>query len=51
MIEDYPKIPYEPLQFKGPITRARSKSLKDQNYSGLIMLQAIWNSKNMKIMT
>jgi len=40
----------EPLQFKGTMTRARSKRLKDQNYSKLLMLQAIWNSKNMKIM-
>jgi len=31
----------EPLQFKGPVTRARSKRLKYQNYSRLIMLQAI----------
>jgi len=31
----------EPLQFKGPMTRARSKRLKDQNYSRLLMLQAI----------
>ena len=40
----------EPLQFKGPMRRVRSKRLKDQNYSRLLMLQAIWNSKNMKIM-
>jgi len=31
----------EPLQFKGPMTRARSQRLKDQNYSRLLMLQAI----------
>jgi len=31
----------EPLQFKGPMTRARGKRLKDQNYSRLLMLQAI----------
>jgi len=31
----------EPLQFKEPMTRAKSKRLKDQNYSRLIMLQAI----------
>jgi len=40
----------ESLQFKGPMTRVRNKRLKDQNYSRLLMLQAIWNSKNMKIM-
>jgi len=40
----------EPLQFKGPMTRARSKRLEDQNYSRLLMLQAILQSKNMKIM-
>jgi len=31
----------EPLQFKGPMRRVRSKRLKDQNYSRLLMLQAI----------
>jgi len=31
----------EPLQFKRPMTRARSKRLEDQNYSRLLMLQAI----------
>jgi len=41
----------EPLQFKGPMTKARSKRLEYQIYSRLLMLQAIWNSKNMKIMT
>jgi len=31
----------EPLQFKGPVRRERNKRLKDQNYSRLLMLQAI----------
>jgi len=31
----------EHLQFKGPMIRARSKRLKDKNYSRLLMLQAI----------
>jgi len=35
----------EPLQFKGPMTRTRSKRLKDQNYSRLLMLQAILKFK------
>jgi len=40
----------EPLQFKGLITRARSKILEEQIYSSLIMVQATGNSKDMKIM-
>jgi len=32
------------------MARAMSKRLKDQNYSRLLMPQAIWNSKNKKIM-
>jgi len=39
----------EPLQFKGPMTRARRKRLEDQVYSRLLMLQAIGSSKDMKI--
>jgi len=31
----------EPLQSKRTMTRARSKRLEDQNYSRLLMLQAI----------
>jgi len=31
----------EHLQFKGPMTRARSKILENQIYSRLLMLQAI----------
>jgi len=42
----------EHLQFKGPMTRVRSKILENQIYSRLLMLQEIasGNSKNMKIM-
>jgi len=42
----------EPLQFKGPMTRARSKRLENQIYSRLLKLQATasGNSKDMKIM-
>jgi len=31
----------EPYQFKGPVTRVRSKRLEDQNYSRLLILQVI----------
>jgi len=31
----------EPLQFKGSMTRAKSKRLEDQIYSRLLILQAI----------
>jgi len=43
----------EPLQFKGSMTRTRSKRLKNQIYSRLLILQATasGNSKDMKIMT
>jgi len=42
----------EPLQFKGSMTRARSKRLENQIYSRLLILQptASGNSKDMKIM-
>jgi len=40
----------EALQFKGPMTSARSKILEYQIYSRLLMLQEIKNSKDMKIM-
>jgi len=42
----------EHLQFKGPMTRARSKRLKNHIYSRLSILQATTsgNSKDMKIM-
>ena len=42
----------EPLQFKGPMTRERSKRLENQIYSRLLILQATasGNSKDMKIM-
>jgi len=42
----------EPLQFKGPMTKARSKSLENQIYSRLLMLQVTTsgNSMEMKIM-
>jgi len=42
----------EHLQFKGPMTRARSKRLKNHIYLRLLILQATasGNSKDMKIM-
>jgi len=42
----------EPLQFKGPMTKARSKRLENQIYSRLFMLQATasGDSKDIKIM-
>jgi len=42
----------EPLQFKGPMTRARSKRLENHIYSRLLVLQATasGNSEDMKIM-
>jgi len=40
----------EPLQLKEPMTKTKSKRWEDQNYSKLLMLQVIWNSKDMQIM-
>ena len=35
------KLEDQPLQFKGPMTRTKSKRLEDKIYSRLLMLQAI----------
>jgi len=42
----------EHLQFKGPMTKAKSKRLENHIYSRLLILQATTsgNSKDMKIM-
>jgi len=40
----------ELLQFKWPMIRSKSKRLNEQIYSRVMMLQAIGNSKDMKIM-
>jgi len=56
MIEDYPKIPYKKnlkmnlYNLKDLWQGQWARDWKIKSIQRLLMLQAIWNSKNMKIM-